>query len=194
MTVRTVPDPTSADPGLLDEAIRILRSGGVVAFPTETVYGVGALPEYCERLFHVKARPRHKEIPWLIAGLAAAPFALPPLGRRLAERFWPGPLTLVVPGPDGSIGLRAPDHPLARALLVALGRPLAVTSANLSGRPPARTAEEVNRALAGRVDLVLDGGPAPGGTPSTVVRIGPDGVELLREGAIAWPAIAAVLP
>ena len=186
MRVRSVPDPASPDPGLIAEAVAVLRRGGLVAFPTDTVYGVGALPAHQDRLFTAKVRPRDKQIPWLIAGVAQAPVPLPDAARRLADRYWPGPLTLVVPCGHDTIGLRAPDHPLAQAILLALGEPLAVTSANRSGAPPACTAAAAARMLAGRVDLVLDGGPAPGKTASTVVRIDPDGITLLREGAIPW--------
>lgn len=166
------------------EAAEVLRRGGLVAFPTDTVYGVGALPSYVHRLFQAKDRPAQKQIPWLITGVEQSPVSLTGEARRLATRFWPGPLTLVVPMGDGTIGLRAPDHPLVQALLRACGEPLAVTSANRSSKPPALDAAAATQMLQDRIDLILDGGPSPGGMASTVIRVMGSGMELLREGAI----------
>ncbi len=167
-------------------AAALVRAGEVIGFPTDTVYGLIALPTSAERIYAIKRRPEEKRL----IVMAASPPALEPLvvvtpqARAYMERYWPGPLTLVLPAhdpPDATLGVRVPDHPLALALLREVGEPVLTTSANLSGRPPARTAAEA--ALEG-LAAVLDGGPAPGGTPSSVVSLaGPD-PEVLREGAI----------
>jgi len=194
-------------PESLNRALSVLQSGGLVAFPTDTVYGVGALAFDAiaiESIYAAKDRPVDKAIPILIGGpedLDKVTVALPPLAGKLAARFWPGPLTLVMPKspylPDiisaaPTVGVRVPDHPVARALLRMAG-PMAVTSANLSGRPSPRTAEDVMRQLNGRIPLVLDGGEAPGGLSSTVVNcLGAEPV-ILRQGPISWEDIAFVL-
>jgi L-threonylcarbamoyladenylate synthase len=194
-------------PESLHRALSVLQSGGLVAFPTDTVYGVGALAFDAiaiEGIYAAKDRPIEKAIPILIGGpedLDKVTAALPPLAGKLAARFWPGPLTLVVPKkpslPDivsaaPTVGVRVPDHPVARALLRAAG-PMAVTSANLSGQPSPRTAGDVMRQLNGRIPLVLDGGETPGGLSSTVVDcLGAEPV-ILREGPISWEDMAFVL-
>jgi L-threonylcarbamoyladenylate synthase len=195
------------DSTAMGAALEVLARGGLVAFPTDTVYGVGA-PAFdvrsVERIFTVKGRDPEKAIPILIAepesaGLVAESFTANV--RRLAEAFWPGPLTLVVRklptvpervsrGP--TIGLRVPDHPVALELLRASG-PLAATSANPSGGPDPRTAEEVAAGLGGGVDLILDGGVVPGGRASTVVDCTVDPPALIREGPFSLEAILAVL-
>lgn len=172
-------------------AAELLKAGEVIAFPTDTVYGLAALardPAACERIYEVKRRDRSQQ---LIA-MAASADGLAPLvelddrARSLAARWWPGPLTLVLPargsGPP-TLGVRIPDDPVALALLREVGEPLATTSANLSGRPPAMTAEEAG-ILAG-LGAVLDGGRAPGGRPSTVVSLTGPAMEILREGPIS---------
>jgi len=188
-------------------ALEILKRGGLVAFPTDTVYGVGALAfdgTAVERIYAAKDRPIEKAIPILIGGpedLEKVTTDIPPIAAKLAARFWPGPLTLVVPKhpnlPDvvsagPTVGVRVPDHPVARALLTAAG-PMAVTSANISGQASPKTAEEVNRQLIGRIPLILDGGETPGGVPSTVVNcLGTEPV-ILREGPITLKDIQFVL-
>jgi len=191
------------------QAARILTAGGLVAFPTDTVYGVGAHAfdaEAIERLYAAKERPRDKAIPVLLAAAADLPLVtreVPSIAHRLADAFWPGALTLVLPrhpalpailtaGGD-SVAVRVPDHPLVRALVAALGAPLAATSANLSGRPSPDTAEEVATQLGGRVDLILDGGPCPGGVPSTVLDLTLDPPRVLRAGPVTEAALRAVL-
>ena len=194
------------DPDALRAAVSALRAGGLVAVPTETVYGVACLADAAaiERLLDAKRRPPSKGITLLVDDVeqAASVGEFPPAARRLAVRFWPGPLTLVVPvragvalptsltGDSGAIGLRVPDHAVPRALARALG-PLPLTSANLSGAPDARDATEVVRQLGAAVAIVLDDGPSPGGVPSTVVRFtaGSGRPELLREGALPFAAI-----
>lgn len=194
------------DPEALRAAISALRAGGLVAVPTETVYGVACLADAAaiERLLDAKRRPPSKGITLLVDDVeqAASVGEFPPAARRLAARFWPGPLTMVVPvragvalpasltGDSGAIGLRVPDHAVPRSLARALG-PLPLTSANLSGAPDARDASEVVRQLGAAVAIVLDDGPSPGGVPSTVVRFaaGSGRPELLRDGALPFAVI-----
>jgi L-threonylcarbamoyladenylate synthase len=174
----------------IERAAAILRGGGVVAFPTETVYGLGArgdLPEAVEELYRVKGRPSDKRSALLIgppeeAGRFAA---LGPTAVALIEAFWPGPLTLVLPdGHGGYVGLRCPDHPVTLELVRLAGAPLIAPSANVSGQPPATDARQVLAAFDGRIAAVLDGGPARLGVASTVVRVLEERMEILRPGAI----------
>ena len=191
------------------EAIEVLRAGGLVAMPTDTVYGVGVAldaPDGLARLFAAKDRPLDRAIVLLVADLeqAASVGILSAAARLLAERFWPGGLTLVLPQAPGAalpsvltagaatIGVRLPDHDSPRVLARALG-PLPVTSANLSGRPDARDAAEVLAQLAERIDLVLDGGPARGGVPSTVVDCTGAAPRILRVGVLAPAELAGAL-
>ena len=205
MTARIVPD----DDAGRERAIEALRGGAVVALPTDTVYGLGvalSTPEGIERLFHVKHRPPEKGIVLLLAdapqahGLAI----VTPAAEILAGAFWPGGLTLVLErradvglpavltGGASTIGLRVPDHPAPRALARALG-PLPVTSANVSGQPEASTAVEILSLMGPDIDLILDGGPAAGGIPSTVVDASGPAVRILRAGAIDEDRIEAAL-
>jgi L-threonylcarbamoyladenylate synthase len=196
-----------AAPHALRYAADVLRNDGLVAFPTDTVYGVGALAfreEAVERLYRVKGRPTDKAIAVLVArasDLLNVAATLTPAAHRMAERFWPGPLTLVVPrhpalpeavSPLATVGVRQPDHPLVQQLLELTG-PLAVTSANRSGEPNALTAEDVLAQLDGRIDLVLDGGRVPGGVPSTVVDCTGSEPVILRAGPIGLEAIEAAM-
>jgi tRNA threonylcarbamoyl adenosine modification protein (Sua5/YciO/YrdC/YwlC family) len=180
-----------ADTRAVEQAVRILRQGGIVAFPTDTVYGLcvdAGNPEAVERLYAAKGRQASRACAYLLADRQAAdPLVqdLPPLARRLADHFWPGPVTLVVPGPDGrAVGLRLPDDELARGLAAAAGRPLLQTSANRSGEPPALNAAGVAQALGDAVALVLDGGRTPGGRSSTVVRCDARTFAVRRKGAV----------
>jgi L-threonylcarbamoyladenylate synthase len=191
----------------IPHALEILNRGGLVAFPTDTVYGVGALAfdaKAVESIYAAKARPVEKAIPILIGGpedLDKVTSGVPPIAAKLAARFWPGPLTLIVPKhphlPDvvsamPTVGVRVPDHPVARNLLTAAG-PMAVTSANISGKDSPKTAEEVSRQLSGRISLILDGGETPGGVPSTVVNcLGTEPV-ILREGPVTLKDIQLAL-
>lgn len=180
-------------------AIQTLSTGGLVAFPTDTVYGLAAdlnSEEAIERLFEAKGREASKAIAVLVGSVDQLDRLTPGLGdtaRRLAERFWPGPLTLVVPrradlpsnlSPYPTVGVRMPDHPLALALLRESG-PLATTSANLSGQANPLTAQDVYDQLGGRIELILDGGTTPGGAPSTVVDCVGSELKILREGPIS---------
>ncbi len=186
-------------PEAIQRAMDVFSKGGLVAFPTDTVYGVGALAfdgPAVESIYRAKDRPIEKAIPVLIADandMEKAGMDIPDIAYRLAERFWPGPLTCIVPKqptlPDAvsataTVGVRAPDHDFARALLRATG-PMAVTSANISGQPSPSTAQEVLEQLGGRIELIIDGGRTPGGVPSTVVDCTVEEIKILREGPIS---------
>ncbi len=185
-------DPHEPDPQLIREAAAVLRRGGLVAFPTETVYGLGANledPQTIQELYQVKQRPFEKQVTLHVAELTDLeryPAEIPEIGRRLMARFWPGPLTLVFRRADGStLGFRMPRHPVALALLKAAAVPVVAPSANLSGHPAPRTAQEVLRDLEDRIDLVLDAGPTPLGKESTVLDLSGDKPRMLRRGAAA---------
>jgi len=205
MTARIVPDN---GPGL-EAAIEVLRAGGIVALPTDTVYGIAVAldtPGGIERLFTAKRRPPDKGIMLLLedAGQAHDIGEWPPAAAVLAEAFWPGGLTLVVgqrpdvplpavlTGGAETIGLRVPNHPVPRALAAAVG-PLPTTSANASGLPEAGDVAAILEQLGGEIDLIVDGGPAHGGPASTIVDCHPEHPTILREGAIRSGRIAAVL-
>ncbi|MBX3430634.1 MAG: threonylcarbamoyl-AMP synthase [Hyphomonadaceae bacterium] len=191
-------------------AAEILRAGGLVVFPTETVYGVGAdaaNPHAVARIFAAKGRPQFNPLISHVLGIADAErhATLHPVARALAEKFWPGPLTIVVPRREDSpvaelacaglatIALRAPAHPLARDLLTAFDGPVVAPSANRSGHVSATTAAHAAADLERQVDLILDGGPAAVGLESTIVAIDADGrATLLRPGAIGRDAIEAI--
>ena len=181
-------------------AIASLKKGGIVAFPTDTVYGLGADPfneQAVRRIYDVKNRPHDQPLPVLLADksdLSKVATSLPDIVWQLAERFWPGGLTLVlnkspwlpssVSGGSDTIAVRIPDHPIPIALMRGLGTPIVGTSANLSGRPSPVTAEEVREQLGDEVDLIIDGGRCPGGAESTVLDISGKVPALIREGAI----------
>ena len=204
--METIIFPANED-NAIPHALEILKRGGLVAFPTDTVYGVGALAfdaAAVESIYTAKGRPIEKAIPILIGepeDLDKVTVEIPLIAAKLAARFWPGPLTLVVPKhpnlPDvvsagPTVGVRVPDHPIARALLITAG-PMAVTSANVSGQDSPKTAWEVSRQLNGRIPLILDGGETPGGVPSTVVNcLGTEPV-ILREGPVTLKGIQFVL-
>ena len=197
---------SAQDPLALPHALEILQFGGLVAFPTDTVYGVGALAfdrAAVESIYAAKGRPLEKAIPVLIGDaddLSKVSAEVPEIALKLAARFWPGPLTLVVPkrpelpgqvSSSPTVGVRIPDHSMARQLLLLAG-PMAVTSANLSGQPSPSTAQEVLSQLSGRIDLILDGGITPGGVPSTVVDCSGAELQVLREGPISKDEILSV--
>jgi len=189
----------AASSNTLSLALETLRSGGLVAFPTDTVYGVGALAydgKAIESIYVAKDRPIEKAIPILIADMEdmeKVGMDIPQTAYKLAARFWPGPLTCVIPkqptlpetvSATSTVGVRVPDHEVARALLRAAG-PMAVTSANISGAQSPSTAEEVYAQLNGRIPLIVDGGKTPGGVPSTVVDCSKSELKILREGPIS---------
>jgi L-threonylcarbamoyladenylate synthase len=178
--------------GALKRAARAILDGGVVVFPTETVYGLAVRagsPGALARLRRLKGRPDGKPFQLIVGSVRAFKALCPSLteeARQLTRTFWPGPLTLVLrSGGRKWVGVRLPDHPVARRLAGLCGGVMVATSANVSGMPPARTAEEAARALGSRVALILDGGPADIGEASTVVKCGKKKVILLREGAIS---------
>jgi len=186
------------DPAAVDDAARALLSGELVAFPTETVYGLAALrdnPEAVERLYRTKQRPREKPLAVFaadVASIQAAGAGLNRIERRLAQHFWPGPLTLVLSCGAEMVGFRVPDHPVPLAVLKRLGRLLYVTSANRSGRPPCRSAAEVAVQLGGALALIIDGGNCADSPPSTVVSVRGGQPVIIRSGAITPSAINEV--
>lgn len=182
--------------GAVEEAAAALTRGEVVAFPTDTVYGVAAGHGHMEALFTAKGRPKDKRIPILLSDASHLETSamVTPVARALAARFWPGPLTIVLVAPRrGTLAFRVPANDLARRLIAASGGGLPVTSANLSGRPDATTAAEVLEQLDGRIALVLDGGRTTGGVPSTVVDCTGPEPKILREGAIPAREIQRVV-
>lgn len=197
------------------DAARVLGAGGLVALPTDTVYGIAVAletPGGIERLFAAKSRPPDKAIALLLADAAQAAEigAMTPGATALANEFWPGGLTLVVPrrtdrplpaaltggdlapGAIPTVGLRVPAHDAPRTLARALG-PLPTTSANRSGEPEARDADEIEALLGDAVDLIVDGGPSAGGTASTVIDCTAEHPVILRAGAISGEAISRCL-
>jgi L-threonylcarbamoyladenylate synthase len=200
MKTKTLP---TTNPENFNRAVEVLNRGGLVAFPTDTVYGLAAQvdnPAAIEKLYQAKQRSKEKAIPVLLgspAELDQVAASVSPAARKLADAFWPGPLTLVIVGhpdlpdnlaPGPTLGVRIPDHPDALTLLGLTG-PLAVTSANLSGGENASSAAEVAAQLSGRIDLILDGGITPGGQPSTVVDCTSETLKVLRAGPITEDAI-----
>jgi L-threonylcarbamoyladenylate synthase len=183
----------------IEKGVKILQMGGVIAFPTDTVYGLGADTSNStavERIYEIKNRPKHRQLPLLIADverLTTLAEPIPEIAWFLARRFWPGGLTLVLPKIDSvpaylasgpTIAVRVPNHPVCRALIQHLGNPIIGTSANISGQPAALTAEEVGQQLGGKIDLVINGGKCPGGKESTVVDVTCESPIILRQGII----------
>jgi L-threonylcarbamoyladenylate synthase len=201
-------DRIHPEPEAIAQAAAVIRAGGLVAFPTETVYGLGAagLDEAAvRRIFEAKGRPETKG---LILHLAVPEQArevaeVSEIAERLMARFFPGPLTVVLPalpvvpavttGGGATVAVRMPDHPVALALIAAAGCPIAAPSANRSGAPPPKTADEVLATLDGRFDLLLGAGPTPLGTPSTLVDLTRDPPNILRVGAVPPSDIETVL-
>jgi L-threonylcarbamoyladenylate synthase len=196
---------TSAMEQDIERAVAILQGGGVVAYPTDTVYGLGAdafNEKAVKRIYRIKRRPLAQPLSLLLADkadLTQIAETIPDLAWPLVEKFLPGGLTLIVrkaasvphlvtAGGD-TVAVRIPDHPLALKLIRALGKPLIGTSANLSGSPSATTAEEVHAQLGDEVDFILDGGVCPGGIESTVVDVTGGSPVIIREGAVSREAI-----
>lgn len=193
-------------PNAIQHAIDVLRNDGLVAFPTDTVYGLAAPVHNIEsinRLYVVKGRNNTKAIAVLLGDsnqLTQVVVDLSKPAQKVAQHFWPGPLTMIVPrhpslpeilAPLPTIGVRIPDHPVALALLKAAG-PLAVTSANISGSDNTLTAKQVMKQLKGRVHLIIDGGRTPGGVPSTVIDCTTPEPKILREGPISLKQLLAI--
>jgi len=188
--------------------ISILKRGGLVAFPTDTVYGLGAganIPQAVERVYRVKERPPSMALPLLLADISqisevAEP--VPPIAWLLANKFLPGALTIVLPKSKSvldiitaggtTVAIRIPAHPVPVALVRGLGAPVVGTSANLSGKPSALTADEVHSQFGAQVDLVIDGGKCPGGRESTIVDVSRETPVILREGAISEEELRGV--
>jgi len=202
-------DPDHPDPETIAHAADLLRNGGLVGFPTETVYGLGANsldPAAVARIFQAKGRPPQNPLIVHIADMKTIPTLVaswPDHATRLAKRFWPGPLTLVVQKSDcvpdavtaegSTVALRMPAHPVAMALLKAANIPIAAPSANRSKLLSPTRAEHVLRGLDGRIDLLLDAGPTPGGLESTVLDVTTDTPRLLRPGLISLAELEAVV-
>lgn len=184
----------------LKQAAAIIKSGGVVAFPTDTVYGLGALadnPEAVRRVFEIKGRPLSQALPLLVINITQAmdtASRVSETAKILMARFWPGALTLVFPratwvsdmvtAGGSTVAVRVPNHPLTIELIKAAGGPLVGTSANLHGYLSPVTAEEVREQLGNSVDLIIDGGRAPGGVESTIVDVSIHPPRILRQGMI----------
>ena len=193
----------------ISTAIAALKRGDVIAFPTETLYGLGAdalNPAAVEKVFQLKGRDAANPIPVLIADremLVDLVSEIPPLAENLIARFWPGPLTIVlaarrdIPRPlvnaAGGIGVRISSQPIAAELVQALGRPLTATSANPSRKPPARTAQAAREYFSRQLDIFIDGGTLTSSTGSTVVELVQDSIKIIREGEIERSQIAHVL-
>ena len=189
----------------LDRAVAVLHDGGVIAFPTETYYGLAVdpfNPLALNHLFTLKQRDIAKPILTLVddrESLSSLVHEIPILYLQLMERFWPGPLTLIFPArinlPNlltagtATVGVRQSSHPFARQLLRAFGRPITATSANISGHDAAIDAHEVRAQFGNRIDMVFDGGPAPGKTGSTIIGLEESKLKLLREGIIPYDEI-----
>ncbi|MGB6874077.1 MAG: L-threonylcarbamoyladenylate synthase [Dehalococcoidia bacterium] len=183
----------------IEKGVKILQRGGVIAFPTDTVYGLGAdafNSTAVERIYEIKNRPKHRQLPLLIVDVERLTTLADPISEIawfLARRFWPGGLTLVLPktdsvpaylAPESTIAVRVPDHPVCLAIIQHLGNPIIGTSANISGQPAALTAEEVGQQLGGKIDFIINGGKCPGGKESTVVDVSRESPIILRQGII----------
>jgi L-threonylcarbamoyladenylate synthase len=196
--------PRSPDGATVGRAVEILRGGGVIAFATDTFYGLAADPrrdDAVDRVFDAKGRPDSMPIPLVAADLpqAGGVAEFGEVELSLARHFWPGPLTIVAParqglaqrvlGPGSTIAVRVPAHEVARALCASFGHCLTATSANLTGKASPSAVPDIDPALAARIDAALDSGPAPGGPPSTIVTVASGRLQLIRAGAIAWDRV-----
>ena len=190
-------------------AVRVLKGGGVIVFPTETLYGLGADAlnnAAVEKVFQLKGRDPRSPIPVLVADqemLHTLVAQVPATAQKLIDRYWPGPLTLVLPGqknipkplcnPAGGVGVRISSQPIATLLVNELGRPLTATSANPSGKEPARTLQEAKTYFVGRVELFVDGGALTSKSGSTVVEVMEDSIKIIREGELSASELRQVL-
>lgn len=187
------------------KAAKCLKSSGIIAIPTDTVYGLAAdpfNPDAVKRLYTVKGRPDGKPIPLVLSSVADVHRVsqnLPEFYFHLTDRFWPGGLTIVIEAKGllpvltaggNTIGVRIPDNPLLLQILRAFGGPAAITSANLSGEPPATSPEEIGEELASRIDMIVDGGKTPGPIPSTVYDISVSPPLIRRHGVISEETLA----
>ena len=206
---RVAIDAHQPDASVLEEAATVIRGGGIVAVPTDTLYGLAADPfsaAAVERVFAIKARSAERALPLIAADIKQIEDRLgplPPAGQRLAAAYWPGPLTLLVRRPStlasdvtgglDQVGVRVPAHAVARELCRVCGGPLTATSANLSGAPASADPDEVARTMGEGVGLLLDAGPTAGGPPSTIVDVSGRAIRLVRPGAIPWEEVQACL-
>jgi L-threonylcarbamoyladenylate synthase len=202
---RVFVDPGAPQRDAIQEAAKWIRTGGVVALPTDTLYGLACDPfraDAVSRVFDVKGRAAERALPLVAADAAQIEAHLgrmPELAVRLAQQFWPGPLTLVVAAPislarevtggTGTVGVRVPAHDVARAIAAACDRPITATSANISGARATCDPDDVERTLGDRIDLLIDTGPTRGGAPSTIVDVTNAEPRLVRAGAIPWDEI-----
>jgi len=208
MAIRLAVDQRSPEPDVIREAARMIRDGLIVAYPTDTLYGLAVDPRNSpavQRLYALKGRPESSALTLIAADVDQARLAaqLTPAAEALARRWWPGPLTIVVPAgvnlaPGAlaggrTVGVRVPDHAVAVNLARAAGFCITATSANPSGGSAPASAEAVLAALPG-VDAIVDGGPAPGGAPSTIVNAVDRDVTLIRAGAVPWERVLRSLP
>ena len=206
--VRLIVDPEDPDPALVERAGELLARGELAIIPTDTLYGLAADPfnaRAIHRVFAVKGRTTERALPLVASSLEQAAIwagEFSPLAVRLANRFWPGPLTLVinasaklvseVTGGHGTVGVRVPAHAVPRALCAAVGRPLTATSANISGVAPTDDPNVAAAAFEGAdVAVLVDGGRTRGGRPSTIVEVVGDEPRLIRAGAISWDEVRA---
>ena len=196
-------DPRDPEEVVLKEAAEVLLAGGLVAFPTETFYGLGANaldPQAVRRVYAVKGRPESKPLLVLVDSvrmLRSLVEGVPAAARTLMTRYWPGPLTLVfrargnlaeeLTAGTGTVGVRMPGHPVAFGLVRTAGFPVTAPSANLSGEAPPSTAVDVQRIFEGKIELILDGGPTEGGLPSTIVDVTVTPPRVVRRGALELP-------
>ena len=194
----------------IEQAVVVLKKDGVVAYPTDTVYGLGAAMNNLnavERIFEVKGRPKGMALPLLAADreqIRKIAKNIPETAWQLIDKFMPGGLTIIlqkadnvadiITGGSKTIGVRIPNHPIPIALIKGLGQPIVGTSANLSGQPSALTAEEVARQIGDRVDMIIDGGRSPGGVESTVVNLSGEKPKIIRVGAISPEEIKLICP
>ena len=200
-------DPSAPERAALEQAASVIHRGGIVALPTDTLYGLAADPfnaDAVRRVFSVKGRLGDRALPLIAADVAQIIARLGPLSRlaeQLGERFWPGPMTLLieagpalpgeVTGGTGRVGVRVPAHPVARSFCAVCDHPLTATSANVSGEAASDDPDVVSRSLSDRVDLLIDAGRTPGGPPSTIVDVTGDRPRLVRPGAISWDEVQA---
>ncbi|UCB57271.1 MAG: threonylcarbamoyl-AMP synthase [Candidatus Omnitrophota bacterium] len=197
-------DPENIELAKIKKAAEVIKKGGIVAFPTETVYGLAAdffNKEAVERIYKIKKRPKDKPLSVQIEDISyleKLACGIPTSAYQLMSKFWPGPLTLVLPArPEydktgGTIGVRIPDSKIAQSLLKECSTPLVAPSANVSGEPAATTAPEVSRYFDGLIEMIIDGGKAKLGVASTVLDLTASPYKILREGAITQKDIQSV--
>ena len=194
----------------IEQAVAILKNGGLVAYPTDTVYGLGVCmtdTKAVERIFQVKGRPKGMALPVLLAERAQIEViveSMPLAAQRLADEFFPGALTIILPksntvpdivtGGGKTIAFRIPNHPVPLALIKGLGKPIVGTSANLSGQPSTLTALEVQAQIGDKIDMIIDGGRCPGGIESTVIDLSGERPVIRRQGAISIERLRKILP